>query len=342
MTETPNIHILHGDDEEAIGQKIAQIRRQQEKTGLSELNFSVLDGKSLSGDDFSNAVLALPFLSDQRVVILNNPLSMAGGREGNRKFLETLGAIPNTTLLYLIIPDEIERKDWVSLGKQSFLRKWAEANPQKAIISEKKLPSVNEMRNWIIKKAAEMGGQIEGLAAQAVVTAVGNDTRQAVFELEKLLLYVNYARPVDATDVQEIVTGSMPVSVFDMVDAAVDGNAREALRTLHRLYEDQELPVLFTMIVRQFRLLIQTREILDEKKGTDAIQKELHQVPFVAGKLARQAGKFNRGQLLSVYRRLLELDFSFKTNPSDPKADFDIFITGVSLMLQKKTPHLID
>ncbi len=188
-----------------------------------------------------------------------------------------------------------------------------------------------------MKKAAAMGGQIESSAAQAIVTSVGNDTRLASFELEKLLLYVDYERPVDITDVQEIVTGSMSVSVFDMVDALVAGNARDALRTLHRLFEDQEIPVLFSMIVRQFRLLIQTKEILNERGNSGTIQKELNQIPFVADKLIRQASIFTIDQLVSIYQKLLEMDFAFKTSQADPKASLDTFIAEVALMLQKSS-----
>ena len=46
--------------------------------------------------------------------------------------------------------------------------------------------------------------------------------------------------------------------------------------------QDQEIPVLFAMIIRQFRLLIQTREIMDEKGNIATVQDELNQHPFVA------------------------------------------------------------
>lgn len=337
MVNTPNIFILHGDDEEAIALELKKTGRSQAETGLSELNFSILDGKTLSGDDFSNAAFALPFLCEKRVVILSNPLALAGGRDGNQKFLKLLESIPESTILYLVIPDLIERKDWAVLGRSSFLKKWVEKNPEKAEVIEKKLPAIQGMREWIMKKAAAMGGQIESSAAQAIVTSVGNDTRLASFELEKLLLYVDYERPVDITDVQEIVTGSMSVSVFDMVDALVAGNARDALRTLHRLFEDQEIPVLFSMIVRQFRLLIQTKEILNERGNSGTIQKELNQIPFVADKLIRQASIFTIDQLVSIYQKLLEMDFAFKTSQADPKASLDTFIAEVALMLQKSS-----
>ncbi len=335
MDSSPNIWILHGDDDEAIDLELRKIEKVSADSGLKDLNFQLLDGKNLSGDDFSNAVFALPFLTDKRIVILKNPLQLAGGREGNQRLLKLLESIPPSTLLYLVIPDMMERKDWITLGKTSFLRKWAEKNSDRASIMECKLPSIQAMREWIIKKASVLGGQIEGPAAQALVTSVGNDTRAAVFELEKLSLFVDYQRPVDITDVQDLVSGSMPVSVFDMVDFLVSGNARDALRTLHRLYDDQEIPVLFSMIVRQFRLLIQTKEILNEKSASDSVQRELNQIQYVADKLIRQASNFSMDQINTIYKRLVDLDFEFKTSQTDPKAALDTFVMEVAKMLQK-------
>jgi len=335
MDGASNICILHGDDEEAIELELKKIEKLSIDSGLGDLNFQELDGKALSGDDFSNAIFALPFLADKRTVILKNPLQLAGGRDGNQRFLKLLESIPSSTLLYLVIPDMIERKDWATLGKTSFLRKWVEKNSDRAAIMEYKLPSIQAMRDWIIKKAAFLGGQIEGPAAQALVTSVGNDTRAAMFELEKLLLYVDYQRPIDITDVQDLVSGSMPVSVFDMVDFLVSGNARDALRTLHRLYDDQEIPVLFSMIVRQFRLLVQTKEIMDEHGASDSVQRELNQIQYVADKLMRQASNFTTDQIKRIYTKLVDLDFEFKTSQTDMKAALDTFVMDVAKMLQK-------
>ena len=332
-----NIRILHGDDSSAIDEALERIVQEQKDTGMADFNLTVLYGKGLSSNDFSNAVLAAPFMTDSRAVILHEPLAMAGGRDGNQKFLKLLEEIPPTTVLYPVIRDSFERKDWEKLGKTSFLRKWIEKNPDKAQLITCQLPSASAMPGWIMKKAAAMGGQFDGSGAAALAGAIGNDTTTAIHEIEKLLLYVDRSRPVDAGDVGELVSGVTSVSVFDMVDALVVGNSKTALTNLHQLEETEEIPQLFSMIIRQFRLLVQTRSILDRRGNVTDVQKELAQIPFVAEKLTRQASAFTMEKLKTIYNRLLEFDFQFKTSQTDPEASLDLFILDVAALLKKKS-----
>ena len=332
----PNIYILHGDDVNGIDEAAAQIVQEQKISGMADLNLNVLYGKGLSANDFSNAVLAAPFLTDFRVVILHDPLSMSGGRDGNQKFLKLIEGTPPTTLLYLIIKDAIERKDWEKLGKTSFLRKWVEKNPEKAEIKTYQLPAQSAMPGWIMKKAVSMGGMFDGSGASALAAAIGNDTQTAAHEIEKLLLYTGFSRPVDDADVNELVSGVTSVSVFDMVDSLVAGNSKVALTKLHQLEETEEIPQLFAMIIRQFRLLVQTRAILDRRGNSQTVQKELGQIPFVADKLCRQASAFTSEKLRTIYGNLLEFDYQFKTSGNDPEAALDLFILDVASILKKR------
>lgn len=331
-----NIFILHGDDISAIDETVAELVLEQKESGFADLNLNVLYGKGLTANDFSNAVLAAPFLTDFRVVILHEPLAMAGGRDGNQKFLKLLEDTPPSTRLYLVLKDTIERKDWEKLGKTSFLRKWAEKNPDKAQINTCQLPAQSAMPGWIMKKAREMGGAFDGSGASALAAAVGNDTQTAAHEIEKLLLFVGFSRPVDDADVNELVSGVTSVSVFDMVDALVAGNSKVALGKLHQLEETEEIPQLFAMIIRQFRLLVQTRAILDRRGNSQTVQRELGQIPFVADKLVRQASAFTVEKLREIYGSLLEFDYQFKTSLTDPEAALDLFVLDVAKMLKRK------
>ena len=331
-----NIHILHGDDISAIDETVAKLVQEQKESGFADLNLTVLYGKGLSANDFSNAVLAAPFLTDFRVVILHEPLAMAGGRDGNQKFLKLLEDTPPSTQLYLVLKDTIERKDWEKLGKTSFLRKWVEKTPAIAEITSCQLPAQSAMPGWIMKKAAAMGGKFDSSGASALAAAIGNDTQAATHEIEKLLLYVGFSRPVDDADVNELVSGVTSVSVFDMVDALVIGNSKVALSKLHQLEETEEIPQLFAMIIRQFRLLVQTRAILDKRGNSQTVQKELGQIPFVADKLCRQASAFTAEKLRSIYANLLEFDYQFKTSGNDPEAALDLFILDVAALLKKR------
>ena len=67
------------------------------------------------------------------------------------------------------------------------------------------------------------------------------------------------------------------------------------------------------MVVRQFRLLIQAREILDGRGNKDDVARALHVHPFVAEKTTGQAGRFSMESLEYIYHKLLGIDEGVKT-----------------------------
>jgi DNA polymerase III subunit delta len=158
------------------------------------------------------------------------------------------------------------------------------------------------------------GGQIEPPAAAKLAEMVGVDTRQAGMEIAKVLAYVNWARPVRGSDVEAVCIVTSQQSVFDFVDALSQGNGKVAQKLLHRLLENEEAFSLWGMVIRQFRLLIQAREILDGRGNKDDVARALGVHPFVAEKTTGQAARFTMESLENIYRRLLSIDERVKTS----------------------------
>jgi DNA polymerase-3 subunit delta len=176
------------------------------------------------------------------------------------------------------------------------------------------LPRLKEMTGWIVNETKNQGGQIEPRAAEMLKDMTGVDTRQAGMEIAKLLAYVNWRRPVTGSDVEAVCIVTSQQSVFDFVDALSNGNGRSAQHLLHRLLESEDPFSLWGMVIRQFRLLIQAREILDGRGNKDDVARALGVHPFVAEKAAGQAAHFSMGSLEAIYRRLLKIDEGVKTS----------------------------
>jgi DNA polymerase-3 subunit delta len=83
---------------------------------------------------------------------------------------------------------------------------------------------------------------------------------------------------------------------------------------LQRLLEEDEPIAIFAMIVRQFRLLLQVRELLDQVSNPAEIAREIHLHPYVAGKISGQAYRFALPVLERIYHRLSEIDEEMKTS----------------------------
>ncbi|HET9906686.1 MAG TPA: DNA polymerase III subunit delta, partial [Anaerolineales bacterium] len=150
-------------------------------------------------------------------------------------------------------------------------------------------------------------------AAEMLKDMVGVDTRQAGMEIAKLLAYANWARPVNSQDVEAVCIVTSQQSVFDFVDALSNGNGKAAQHLLHRLLENEDPFLLWGMVVRQFRLLIQAREILDAGGNQNDTARVLGVHPFVAEKTTQQAMRFSIESLESIYRELLRIDEGVKT-----------------------------
>lgn len=317
MTEKPVVIILRGDDRQGIQEVLRDLEARLGDPSIASLNLTRLDGRSASEEDLRTASLAIPFLSDRRLVVLTNPLARGQNAQSRTRFIKLMDELPETTALVLVVEDHEKFRrgetDWETMNSGHWLVQWVGKSRGRGLIRDLALPRLEGMPAWIRRQAESLHGQFAPAAAAALAAHTGNDTLLARQEIEKLLEYVNYQRPVEAGDVEELVAPGGQVDVFSLVDAMADGDAARALRSLTKLLEEQDAFSLFGMVTRQFRLLLQTREVLDEGGNAGLVASELHQPPFVAQKLARQAGRFSLGGLESIHHKLLEMDEAAKT-----------------------------
>ncbi len=325
MASTPIIYLLHGDDEFAISQFVADMEAKLDDPGTAAMNISRLDGRSYNLDQLLSVAGAMPFLARRRLVILSEFIGRLSSKSQREAFTGTLEKIPATTALVLVEKQPLTEWRDRKKGKQNWLEKWAAAHSDLVYLKEFSLPKGRAMIEWVQEQAREAGGQLTPQAADLLVNLVNEDPRLANQEIQKLLAYVNYRRPVEPDDVQNLTADNNQGDIFAMVDAIGLQDSRTAVNMLHRLLETQDPLSLFGMIVRQFRLLLLAREVLDH--GGNVVP-ELHLHPFVAKKVSAQAQRFQLADLETVYHRLLDLDEAIKTGLIEAEIGLDTFIAA--------------
>ena len=194
------------------------------------------------------------------------------------------------------------------------------------------MPKRWEMPRWIESETKKLGGRIDPDAAARLSEMVGGDTRIASQELTKLLTYVNFARPVTLLDVDRVSIVSAQGNVFELVDALGQGDGKKAQHVLHQLLEEEEAFELWGMVIRQFRLLLQARELLDASASISDVQNALGLHEFVAQKVTGQAKRFSLNTLESIYHKLLEIDEGAKTS----QVPLDLALDTLVVELTKK------
>ena len=304
----PNFYFLFGNDEFAITRKLKEFESDFTDPTSADMNTARLEARSMSEDDLNNAVNAIPFLAKRRLVLLQNPSTKYNNPNARKKFLEFLEKAPETTRLVMF--ESVEPKE----AEKHWLVKWAEKNNKLMQAKAFMLPRLKDMAGWMINETKNQGGKMDPRAAEMLKDMVGVDTRQAGMEIAKLLAYVNWERPVMAQDVEAVCIVTSQQSVFDFVDALANGNGKSAQHLLHRLLESEDEFALWGMVIRQFRLLIQAREILDGRGNQNDVARALGVHPFVAEKTTQQAARFSIESLEYVYRKLLAIDEGVKTS----------------------------
>jgi DNA polymerase-3 subunit delta len=116
-----------------------------------------------------------------------------------------------------------------------------------------------------------------------------------------------------------------------MVDALGRRDGRTASRIYHDLLSSGERPLpVFGMIIRQYRLMIQVKQLAPSLSTPEAIAQELGQHPYPIRKILRQSRNYSADQLITVYHKLLDTDLDIKTGRTEPTLALDLLIAALS------------
>ncbi|TAK14657.1 MAG: DNA polymerase III subunit delta [Anaerolineae bacterium] len=325
------VFLVHGEDDYAAAQFVHSLLDKMGDPGMAEMNTSRLEG-NYDLETLRSACYAMPFLAERRLVIALNAGRRFGRDDERGKFTALLDSLPLTTALVLL---EDKRLDLDERGKEvrkpHWLIKWAEGAGTRAFIKVVGLPKGPELAKWILTYAKSQGGEVERPAAARMAELFNEEPRAAAGEVDKLLAYVNFARPVGVEDVDLLAAFYGPrADFFKLIDFIAARNGRSAMGELRRLLDEQDGIALFFSLVGHFRLLVQARSVIENGGSETSVEKELGVHPFRAKKMTAQARTLTQRDLNHIYRRLLEYDLSIKTGQMEAELALETLVTALA------------
>jgi len=319
----PVVYLVHGEDDFATANFVKTLQEKLGDPSTAEMNTTVMAGNDFDLEGLRAATSAIPFLAPRRLVILEHLTGKLKSQAQREKFTAMLDGLPETTALVLLEKKTLEDKHW--------LIKWAANAGGRAYVRGFTVPKGPQMARWIMEAAKKQGGEFTQQAASFLAESVGDNPRMAALEVDKVLAYVNYARPVDIDDVDAVAAyvGGQG-DFFKFIDAIAQRNGKNAMGMLHKLLEEQVPIVLFFSMVGHFRLLLQTREVF-EGGGKDAtVAKALGIHPYRAKKLTAQARTLSLETLENIYRRLLDYDLEIKTGQLEAELALETMVAALT------------
>jgi DNA polymerase-3 subunit delta len=327
-------YLLHGEDEYRRSLELQKMKSKLGDEDALALNTTELSGSDLTLDQLIFACSSLPFLADKRLVIVHGLAARLERRRDEseedspsdpvfaERLEEYLSTLPETARLVFVEDRRIKP-----------------ANPILRMVSqfehgyEKHFAPLRENRltSWIAKRAREKGANIEREAVQLLAAHVGSDLRLQDQEIDKLLTYLAGERPITSDDVRLLVSYVREDSIFDLVDALGLRDTGKAMQLTDKMLEDGQHPLyILHMITRQFRILLQIRDLQARGTATADMATLLRLKPYPLRKALAQAPNFTIDQLEDILHRLLEIDAAVKSGEMEERLALELFVTEVN------------
>jgi len=334
-----NVFIFHGPEEFLRAEALKDLGAKLGDPAVAGMNTTDLDGRKLALPELISAAEAMPFLGERRLVVVNGLLARLEGRAGKVPKADQQFAKDLTAYLSRVAPTT-----WLVLNEDDTVNdahpvmQFAHAHDKS--VSVKMFGRLGEidLRKWLGTRAKLHGGSLTPDALDKLATMGDADLRLLDQEVNKLVTFAD-GRAVTGGDVDRLVHAARSVDVFAMVDALGQRDGRRAIAQFHALIEDGEPPIrLLFMITRQFRMIMQAKDLEERRVPPADRMRALGAARFVVDKVTAQSRQFTRPQLDQIYRRLLEVDQGIKTGQAEPLLAADMLIAEITARSGSHTP----
>jgi DNA polymerase-3 subunit delta len=189
-----------------------------------------------------------------------------------------------------------------------------------------KTPDARSTTKWLAGWAkSRHQARLETAAAEAMLDLVGPELGLLDQELAKLAVSVKPGEPITAELVDQLVGGWRSQTAWDMIDAALAGNPREALAQLDRLLlaGENAIGVLaqIASTLRRFAAATRLIQEAEENRQRITLRQALEQAgvrSFIVAKAEQQLRHLGRQRAARLYRWLLEADLDLKGSSALP------------------------
>ena len=186
------------------------------------------------------------------------------------------------------------------------------------------IPKPAELVSWLQHRANESGDfKLPSDSAREMIDLLGCESGLLDQELKKMMLTIDSETPLTPAEIQNRIGGWRTKKVWDMLDAACDGNVAEAMKQLERLIYAGEHPIAIlgqvAFPLRKFSLaasIYRSAEKEHKKIPLSAALERAGVQRYFLADSERRLKRLGRDRAAAIYRWLLDADLAMKGESS--------------------------
>lgn len=280
------------------------------------MNYSYFEGKGIAVTELIDLGETMPFFAERRLIVVENSGFF---KSATPELADYMKAMPDTAC-FIFVESEVDKRG-----------KLFKAVKDKGCVVEMGRQDEKTLLIWIASNMKREGKLIKESTARYLVTKTGADMENLEKEMEKLFSYTLGKDEVTLQDVDDICTTQLTNKIFEMVEAVAEKQQKKALDYYYDLLALKEPPMrILYLLTRQFKLLLQVKDLL--KKGFDKSQiaKTAGLHPFAAGKYMKQCRTFSETELREIMEEAALTEELVKTGRLNDRMSVELFIVKYS------------
>ena len=298
-------YLIHGDDHGRISERRARLRAIAEaESGTGGVE--VFEGDAATPEAVRLALNAMTFAMGRRFLIVDGAEGWKDA-EVEAQLAPSLAAMPPDTTVAFFAREE---------GRTKVPAKLAAAVKKAGgdIVAENTLRA-RELPRWVVAEGERLGIRLEGAAAQALVTQVGERQQRLLRELEKLALEHGAGATIGVEEVEGAAALSAERQVWGLVDALVARDREHATRAFLELRAQGEaLQRLIPLMARRVRDVLAIATRLEAGESPAEIKAALKMPSWQADRRIKEARATDAEALRRALEVLAELELATRGN----------------------------
>ena len=308
-------YLLYG--EEAYLKK--QYKDKLTKAMLPEsdtVNYAYYEGKGTNPAELIDLAETMPFFADRRLIVVENSGFFKNATPELADYIKNM----SETACFIFVESEVDKRG-----------KMYKAVKDKGRAVEMGRQDEKTLLYWLAGMVKKEGKQIKESTARYLVAKTGTDMENLEKEMEKLFSYTLGQTEITVQDVDEICTTQVTNKIFDMVEAVAAKQQKQALDYYYDLLALKEPPMrILYLLARQFKLLMEVKDLSGRGYDKPQIAKTAGLHPFVAGKYIKQCRSFSKEELRSIMEEAANTEEMVKTGRLNDRMSVELFIVKYS------------
>lgn len=298
--EVAPLYFIYGEEEFLLERSLQRQIGKLVSADFRDFNLTQYFGKECRAEQIIADAMTLPMFAGQRVIHVKRAEELqADALELFTEYLKSPS--PDCSVFFQAAKIDLRRKFFTELKKADLL------------VEFKKLRDEN-LPGFVSKEVEACGRKIDPEAAELLVYYTGNNLRELVSQIEKLVSFIGERRVVSVADVREIASDTKTDTVFELANAMGNRDLVRSHRQLQTLLRDTDaLYMLVGALSRHFRQLCLIREMVDRKIGKMEMSKNLKINPYFLDGMIGQARKFRLDEFFGIFSQLHDLDIGIKS-----------------------------